>query len=65
MGDRVMHLLPAIILLYVGPDQTMPIASYLVTLIGVVLIFWSKVYAWVRWVLDRFKKTWLRLNRIR
>lgn len=34
------HLLVA---MYVGPDQMMPVASILATLMGFVLIFWNKV----------------------
>jgi hypothetical protein len=28
---------------YVGPDQMMPVASILATVMGFVMIFWSKV----------------------
>lgn len=30
-------------ILYIGPDQVMPISSVLGTLVGVVLIFWNKL----------------------
>jgi hypothetical protein len=29
--------------LYVGPDQMMPVASILATIMGFVMIFWNKV----------------------
>ncbi len=31
--------------LYVGPDQVMPVASVLATVLGVLLIFWQKFLA--------------------
>jgi hypothetical protein len=30
-------------MLYVGPDQLMPVASVLASLLGFVLIFWTRV----------------------
>ena len=31
--------------IYIGPDQMMPVGSFLGTLLGLVLIFWSKLTA--------------------
>ncbi len=31
--------------IYVGPDQVMPVMSVLATIMGALLIFWSKVVA--------------------
>jgi hypothetical protein len=53
---EAMHLVPAIILLYVGPDQTVPFASYLATVVGLLLVFWNKVVDVARWFVRRFKK---------
>jgi hypothetical protein len=50
-----MHLLPAIILLYIGPDQTMPVASYLATLAGLLLILGGRLLAGLRWLLNKLK----------
>jgi hypothetical protein len=33
----------AAILLYVGPDQVMPVMSILATIMGFLLVFWNKV----------------------
>lgn len=43
--------LPALILLYAGPDQILPLVSVIATIIGVLLIWWQ------RFVL-LMKKTW-------
>ncbi len=32
---------------YVGPDQIIPLSSFLGTVVGVVLIFWRKLAHWV------------------
>ena len=33
---------------YVGPDQMMPVASILATVMGFIMIFWSKVLGVIR-----------------
>lgn len=38
----------AFLLLYVGPDQMMPVASVLASILGVIMIFWNKVIGLVR-----------------
>ena len=35
-------------LLYVGPDQVMPVMSILATIAGLVMVFWNKVLSVVR-----------------
>jgi hypothetical protein len=44
-----------LIAFYVGPDQMMPVASILATVMGFVMIFWSKVVGVVRKILGRSK----------
>ena len=34
--------------LYVGPDQMMPVASILATIMGFIMIFWNRVIGVVR-----------------
>ena len=34
--------------LYVGPDQVMPVASILATLMGFLLVFWGKLMGIIR-----------------
>jgi len=38
----------SIVLLYVGPDQLMPIASVFSAILGVALMFWHRLVALVR-----------------
>ena len=45
-GDLAVNLL--LIAFYVGPDQMMPVASILATVMGFVMIFWTKVVGIVR-----------------
>ena len=52
-----MHLLPGIILLYVGPEQLMPGASYIAAMAGVVLAFRTKAGAALRRIVHKFKKS--------
>jgi hypothetical protein len=52
----VIAVLPAAILLYIGPDQTIPIASYLATLVGLVLIFWNKLLGVARRLIQKYKE---------
>jgi hypothetical protein len=40
---------------YVGPDQMMPVASILATVMGFVMIFWNKFVGVVRKILGRSK----------
>ena len=40
-----------LIAFYVGPDQMMPVASILATVMGFVMIFWNKLLNVVRKVL--------------
>jgi len=35
----------AVVLLYVGPDQMLPLTSALGALVGILLIFWQRVVA--------------------
>ena len=44
------------VMLYVGPDQIMPITSVLSALVGVGLMFWSKIVLFV-------SRTWAALRR--
>jgi len=44
------------IMLYVGPDQIMPITSVLSALVGVALMFWSRIVLFV-------SRTWAALRR--
>lgn len=37
-----------LVALYVGPDQMMPVASILATVMGFIMIFWSKLVGIVR-----------------
>ena len=34
--------------LYVGPDQVMPVASILATVLGFLLVFWGKLFGIIR-----------------
>lgn len=43
--------------LYVGPDQMMPVASILATVMGFVMIFWNKVVGIVRRIFGGSKST--------
>jgi len=36
--------------LYVGPDQLMPLTSLLGALAGILLMFWNRVLGGVRWL---------------
>ena len=56
------HVLPfvstlgTIFFLYVGPDQLLPLASVLGAVIGVLLIVWNRVTAFLRKILQSFSK---------
>lgn len=39
---------PLLIVFYVGPDQMMPVASILATVMGFIMIFWNKVLGVIR-----------------
>lgn len=49
-------LWPALILLYAGPDQLLPLASFIGAVIGVLLIGWQRLVMFVRRVLHLFAK---------
>jgi hypothetical protein len=34
---------PKLFALYVGPDQVMPVMSVLATIMGIVMVFWTKL----------------------
>lgn len=42
---------------YVGPDQVMPLASILATVLGFLLIFWTKVLTLLRKIAALFKRS--------
>jgi len=35
--------IPGLLLLYVGPDQILPVTSVLASIAGIVMIFWNKI----------------------
>jgi len=39
----ILSPLAAVMALYVGPDQVMPVMSVLATILGAIMIFWHKV----------------------
>jgi hypothetical protein len=41
------HVLPWL-LLYIGPDVFLPLASALAAVVGVILMFWQRLSGWVR-----------------
>lgn len=43
-----MQIAPVIALLYIGPDQMLPIVSTVGGLAGVLMIWWSRIVASVR-----------------
>lgn len=46
-----------LIALYVGPDQMMPVASILATLMGFIMIFWNKVVSTLRRLTGVFRRS--------
>lgn len=48
---------PLLSALYVGPDQMMPLASILATILGMIMIFWNKVLGLWRKFLGVFKRS--------
>jgi hypothetical protein len=42
---------------YVGPDQMMPVASILATVMGFIMIFWNKLLGIVRKIFGLSKPT--------
>ncbi len=42
------QLLKSVLVLYVGPDQILPLTSALGAIVGVVLMFWHRLLGWVR-----------------
>ncbi len=55
---------PELILMYVGPDQMMPVTSFLSSLVGVILIFWTKIRMFFQKINWRNWRNW-RLNPFR
>ena len=45
------------LLLYVGPDQVMPVASILATIMGFLLIFWHKLVGLLRKIAGVFRRS--------
>jgi hypothetical protein len=41
-------------MLYVGPDQVIPLSGFIGTAIGLALIFWGKVAQFFRMIFARF-----------
>ncbi len=50
--------------MYVGPDQMMPVTSLLASLVGVILIFWTKIRMFFQKINWRNWRNW-RLNPFR
>jgi hypothetical protein len=46
----------AMVMLYVGPDQLMPLASVLGAIGGAVMIFWRQVTGFAKKVAERFRR---------
>lgn len=46
-----------LIALYAGPDQVMTVTSGLASILGVLLIFWHKVVAGFRKIMNKFRRT--------
>ena len=42
-------------LIYVGPDQIIPLSGVIGTAVGLALIFWGKVMNGIRWTLARIR----------
>ena len=47
----------AAVMLYVGPDQLMPLASVLGAIGGAVMIFWRQVTGFAKKVAGKFRKS--------
>jgi hypothetical protein len=47
----------AVVMLYVGPDQLMPLASVLGAIGGAIMIFWRQLQGVFRRVVGRFRKS--------
>jgi hypothetical protein len=43
-------------ILYVGPDQLMPLTSALASIVGLLLIFWTKIKLLLHRATARFKR---------
>jgi hypothetical protein len=46
-APNAVHYLP-IILLYIGPETMLPLASALAAIAGVLLMFWHRLVGWIR-----------------
>lgn len=51
-----MHLFSLAALLYVGPDQLLPLASIFGAIGGAIMIFWRQVVAFSRKVVGFFRR---------
>ena len=40
--------------MYIGPDALMPVASFFAAVVGVVLMFWRRLWGAVRMLVARF-----------
>jgi hypothetical protein len=47
----------AAVMLYVGPDQLMPLASVLGAIGGAVMIFWRQVTGFAKKIAGKFRKS--------
>jgi len=50
-GDQIPPLMSVpwtTVFLYVGPDQLLPLMSFLGAILGILLIFWNRAVAFVR-----------------
>jgi hypothetical protein len=52
--------LATLLLLYVGPDQMLPLTSALAAMVGVLLMFWQRLVGWTR---EAWHRLALRLRR--
>jgi hypothetical protein len=43
-------LLPAMVMLYIGPETMLPLASALAAIAGVLLMFWQRFVGFIRWL---------------
>lgn len=50
MTDQNLRRLP--VLLYIGPDVLMPIASALAAVVGFLLMFWKRTVAFFGWMVS-------------
>ena len=48
LAMSLMILRPALMFLYAGPDQLLPLASLIGTIIGILMIGWQRVFGAIR-----------------